>query len=225
MKKFFIPAAVVNAIALVSLILFVGIQIPAFSMWFYRWQFGLNDTYAVVNMYPQDLHEVTRHMILYMQGRVPDLQIMTFVGGAARDFFSPIEIRHMVDVYYLFHYGFMIQYAMIALFVGSLGFFLWRGRAFVSYLFRAWQIAASATFGLLAVLVTAIAVNWHRAFIIFHEIFFDNDYWWLDPREDLLINIVPYDFFIACSVFIGAFFVGGLVLLFLGSTLLLRRKK
>jgi|GEM_PF-6100173 len=81
MKKIFVAGGVVNAICLVTLILFAGVQIPAFGMWFYRWQYGLNGTYEAVNMQPADLHEVTHHMIRYMQGREPDLQIMTTVGG------------------------------------------------------------------------------------------------------------------------------------------------
>jgi len=60
---------------------------------------------------------------------------------------------------------------------------------------------------------------------VFHEIFFNNDYWILDARVDLLINIVPYPFFITISVFIGGFFAMGLVVMFIGSMLAQRRVK
>jgi len=225
MKKLFLASGIINAICLIALILFAGIQLPGFGMWFYRWQYEVNDTYARVDMEPEDLHEVTGHMIRYMQGREPELQIMTTVGGEARYFFSEIEIRHMVDVYDLFAVGLMVQNVLIALFILTLGLFIFRGRAWVRYLFKSWQIGAAAVGLSLLTLVVVIAVNWHHAFVVFHEIFFDNDYWILDARVDLLINIVPYAFFITISVFIGGFFAAGLVGLFVGATLAMRRMR
>jgi len=65
-----------NALALIMLILWAAIALPTFGMWFYRWQFsqigsdGMT-TYERVQMQPEHLHEVTLHMIRYMQGRLP----------------------------------------------------------------------------------------------------------------------------------------------------------
>ena len=41
---------------------------------------------------------------------------------------------------------------------------------------------------------TAIAVDFDRAFILFHKIFFNNDLWQLNYATDLLMNIVPETF-------------------------------
>lgn len=225
MQKLLKISGIINAISLITLILFLGVQLPGFGMWFYRWQYRVNNTYEVVNMEPDDLHEVTRHMIRYMQGREPELQIMTTVGGEERYFFSEIEIRHMIDVYELFAVGFVIQNVLIVLFLATLALFLRRGRAHLSYLLRSWQILAAAKLLGLLTLVIVIAVNWHHAFVVFHEIFFNNDYWILDTRVDLLINIVPYPFFITISAFIGGFFALGLLALFGASTVMLHRRK
>jgi len=225
MQKILKLSGVLNAISLITLILFLGVQLSGFGMWFYRWQYDVNNTYEVVNMQPEDLHEVTRHMIRYMQGREPDLQIMTTVGGEARYFFSEIEIRHMIDVYELFAVGLVIQNILIVLFLATLGLFIFKGREHFRYLFKSWQIGTIAILAALLILVAVIAINWHHAFVIFHEIFFDNDYWILDSRVDLLINIVPYPFFITISAFIGGFFAAGLVVLGGVSTVLLRRGK
>jgi len=225
MKKLFSATGLINAVCLVALILFTGIQLPAFGMWFYRWQYDVNNTYEVVNMEPEHLHEVTRHMIHYMQGREPDLQITTTVGGEVRPFFSEIELRHMEDVYDLFAVGLMIQSFVIGLFLATLGAFLLWGRERLWVLFQSWKIAAASVFLGLATLVAVIAINWHHAFVVFHEIFFNNDYWILDPRVDLLINIVPYPFFITISAFIGGFFAVGLVAMFVAGRLAQRRVK
>lgn len=38
-------------------------------------------------------------------------------------------------------------------------------------------------------------INFSQAFIIFHKIFFRNDYWIFDARTDPVITILPQDFF------------------------------
>jgi len=214
-------SGIVNAICLIALILLVGLQLPAFGMWFYRWQYGGNHTYEQVDMAPEDLHEVTRHMIRYLQGREPDLQIRATVGGEARYFFSEVELRHMADVRDLFAAGQVLRNVLILLFLLTLGVCLLWGRAWTRYLFRSWQIGAVTALLSSSVLTAVIAVNWHDAFLVFHEIFFDNDYWMLDDRVKLLVNIVPYEFFVMASVVIGSFFAAGLGLLCLSSTLAL----
>ena len=51
-----------------------------------------------------------------------------------------------------------------------------------------------------------------KYFTIFHEIFFDNDLWLLDPSTDLLIRMLPEGFFMDMVIRIGIIF---LVLMFL----------
>lgn len=61
--------------------------------------------------------------------------------------------------------------------------------------------------GILAVAVPSavgvgVALNWDRAFVIFHKIFFANDLWLFDPRTDPVIRILPDTYFLACAVMI-----------------------
>ena len=222
-KALFVASGIIAGFSLITLLLYFAIVVPSFGMWFYHWQYDINDTYNVVNMRPDDLHEVTRHMIRYMQGhydRDTGLQIMTVVGGVPRYFFSPIEIRHMVDVYDLFAVGFIIRNVAAILLVLCGAVFAIFGRDRLRCLLAGLQIASGVVFASLAILAITIAISWHQAFIVFHEIFFDNDYWILDSRVDLLINIVPYEFFITLSAVIGGFFAVGLVVIFGLSTLL-----
>jgi len=227
MKGLFRVSGAVCAVCLLGIILISGVFLPSFGMWFYYRQFEVNDTYAVLNVEPEDLHVVVHHMIGYLRGVEDDLQIETVVGGRARPFFSDIEIRHMVDVRNLVVIASNVRTILIVLLVFSLVPLLGlRDKAhrnmWVCFL-KSMQYVSAIIFGLVSVLVVIISLNWNRAWWVFHEIFFNNDYWILDPRVDLLINIVPYPFFFAMSVFIGVFFGVGLVFVFAGSTLLLRR--
>ena len=228
MNKLLITAGVIFAVSLIGLLLYASVAIPSFGMWFYYWQYDVNGTYARVNMEPEHLHEVTRHMIRYMRGlgdRETGLQILTVVGGQTRYFFSDIEIRHMVDVYDLFAIGFLLRNIFIVCILASCAVFALWGRNCLRILARSSQIASLSVFAILALLAAVTAINWHSAFVVFHEIFFNNDYWILNPAVDLLINIVPYEFFITLSIVLSAIFALGLVIIFTSSTILLRRGK
>lgn len=47
-----------------------------------------------------------------------------------------------------------------------------------------------------------IALNWERAFVMFHELVFDNDYWLFDAVTDPVITILPDAFFMHCTLMI-----------------------
>ena len=52
------------------------------------------------------------------------------------------------------------------------------------------------------VVLIPIAINFDKAFILFHEIMFDNDYWIFDPEIDPIINLLPQEFFFHASLMI-----------------------
>lgn len=52
------------------------------------------------------------------------------------------------------------------------------------------------------VVLIPIAINFDKAFILFHEIMFDNDYWIFDPEKDPIINLLPQEFFFHASLMI-----------------------
>ena len=49
------------------------------------------------------------------------------------------------------------------------------------------------------VLVMAV-VGWDRFFVLFHEVFFNNDFWVFDSQTDPVIFILPDSFFLNCLV-------------------------
>ena len=73
-------------------------------------------------------------------------------------------------------------------------------------------------FTVVLVLIGIISTDFSKYFIIFHHIFFNNDLWILDPRTDMLINIVPEPFFMDTALRIAIVFAV-LVLVFLGINL------
>lgn len=53
-----------------------------------------------------------------------------------------------------------------------------------------------------AVLLIPFAVDFNKSFVIFHKIFFNNDYWLFDPSTDPIINALPEAYFFHCSILI-----------------------
>ena len=64
------------------------------------------------------------------------------------------------------------------------------------------KLAGILTIALPILLGILVAVNWDRAFVLFHEIAFDNDYWLFHPDTDPVITILPDAFFLHCAVMI-----------------------
>ena len=53
-----------------------------------------------------------------------------------------------------------------------------------------------------AAALIALLADWEKFFITFHELVFNNDYWWFDPVTDPVIEILPDAFFEQCAVLI-----------------------
>lgn len=100
--------------------------------------------------------------------------------------------------------------------------YLWGAIAFVfvslMFLFHkdrlTFRIAGVLTLALPLTVVAAIAINFDKAFVLFHKLLFNNMNWVFDPRYDPIITILPEDFFMHCGIFIAlCVIVGALVLL------------
>lgn len=65
-------------------------------------------------------------------------------------------------------------------------------------------LPVSAIMAIILPLLLAIfmADNFDTAFVIFHKIFFRNDYWLFDPATDPVITILPEEFFMHCAIMI-----------------------
>ena len=98
------------------------------------------------------------------------------------------------------------------------------GRAPARPLGRGPAFWAGAGLGGVFLLTGALAaLDFDRAFVVFHALFFPGkDNWLFDPAEDQIINILPQEFFRNCAILILALLVLGCAALILWD---LRRPK
>lgn len=164
--------------------------------------------YAVterVDMRLSDLLSVTDEMMDYLKGDRENLNVEAVIGGVQREFFNAKEKRHMQDVRELFLQGLALR----------------RGAVLLRML--QWGIA-----GVLCTMLglgALISMDFTKYFTYFHLIFFDNMDWYLNPKTDLLINIVPEGFFRDTALRIAGMFLAVSLLFWLMAGALRRRLK
>lgn len=85
-------------------------------------------------------------------------------------------------------------------------------------------LLSSITVILLPIIIgVLVSVNFDRAFVVFHKIFFRNDYWIFNEELDPVIKILPQTFFLHCLLLILFILVLGSGLLFLSHRLVKRK--
>ena len=174
-------------------------------------KYGVAET---VQMEMDDLLDVTEEMMAYLRGRREDLHVPTIVAGQPREFFNDREIAHMEDVRGLFLGGLKLRLAGLFGIAVCLIIMAATGADLGRILPRAVCIGTGLFFAVVCVLAAVIFSDFSKYFIIFHHIFFDNDLWILDPRTNLLINIVPEPFFMDTAARIALIFGAAVAVVF-----------
>lgn len=123
---------------------------------------------------------------------------------------SAPAIEHFKEVKNIF-VAFYYIFAVTAVFLFIIVLYKKKGKDY-SYL-----LPSGITVLVLPLLVAAAcAINFDALFIVFHKIFFRNDYWMFDPVTDPIINLLPDTFFLHCLLLIlGIILLGSLGLFLL----------
>jgi integral membrane protein (TIGR01906 family) len=74
------------------------------------------------------------------------------------------------------------------------------------------------------IILLGCAINFDAAFVLFHKIFFRNDFWLFDPTLDPIINILPDTFFLHSLIVIVFFVLLGSLSLYLASYMVKKGK-
>lgn len=214
------------AFSLIFILLITSVEAVAYwTPGYYEKEYTKYHVTDDVRMEMSDLLTVTEEMMAYLRGRRQDLHVETIVDGQAREFFNEREIAHMEDVRDLFVGAIMLRRLAFAV-IGLTLLALVLLKADLLFLIpRSLCAGAGIFFVVIAALAGIIATDFTRYFTVFHEIFFSNDLWILDPRTDLLINIVPEPFFVDTAARIAVTFGISILMLFLVCIWLIRRGK
>jgi len=208
-------------------------SVEAVTYWtpgYYEREYSKYNVTEDVHMEMDDLLDVTKEMMAYLRGNREDLHVPTIVDGQPREFFNDREIAHMEDVQGLFIGGLWLRRIgiLITLCFAALAYF-WgrksaeRTEALKRLIPKSLCIGTGAVFAVALALIGIISTDFSKYFIVFHKIFFNNDLWVLDPRTDMLINIVPEGFFFDTAARIALVFAGIVMVFFVGNLVLYKR--
>ena len=215
----------ITALCLLVLIVCQSIIIPTFFLPFFRQHYANHEIADSIGMSDEELWYVTVELLDYMRGRREDLDgIRATVNSVEQEFFSERDKIHMIDVRVLYDRLFIVRNVAFFAFVGMI-LLMAITKSRVGYLLARCSREVMAGFLLLAGIVAGIIMfDFDHAFEVFHLIFFDNDYWILFPPRDRLVMMVPLQFFINISIFIGAILAATPVIIIIAATIYLRRE-
>lgn len=141
--------------------------------------------------------------------------------------FNEREVSHMVDVHKLYNLNMTVTYITSGILIASIIYLVIAYKNNIS-LYRDLRFIRNAfLIILLAIIILAgiISLDFDQAFIKFHELFFNNDFWLLDPRTDVMIRMLPQDFFMNMAIRIGKALLAHLVVLFVILAIIIKNNK
>ncbi|WP_291650536.1 TIGR01906 family membrane protein [Clostridium sp.] len=79
-------------------------------------------------------------------------------------------------------------------------------------LFKILNYGANTLISIITVLLASIFIDFSKAFVVFHKIFFNNDYWVFDSKTDPIIDVLPEEVFKLYAIIVIAFVLGFIIL-------------
>ena len=157
-----------------------------------------------------DLTDITEKLLGYLNDDTDNLKITKSINGKEQQVFGEREVLHMVDVKELFLSGRNIKNISFVIVLLSLIYLFIKDKKSIGNTLILSSVTSISVIGLLSVLMY---VDFNKYFTYFHEIFFSNDLWLLNPDTDVLIQMLPIEFFYSIATKIASVFILELVIL------------
>lgn len=213
MKKYlYILLAAVAAVSFITAGLLTAFEAAVYGDFdYYQKEYEKYEVAQALDMDMPEIMRVTEYMMSYLRGGEEELSIVAEVEGKEQDFFNEQDRFHMGEVRDLFLGGLTLRNTAVVILFLSVGLLVLLKGKVNRLLPRVYQ----GTMGIILLLVVVgggvISQDFNKYFVIFHEIFFDNDLWIFDPATDYMIRMLPEGFFYDMTMRIGVFFLGFLV--------------
>ncbi len=184
-----------------SLLLIVGLLIASIEMFavnpgFFRSEYSKLDTAQSIGISEEDLTAVTQKLLDYTTDADDDLDMQANIQGQMQEVFGEREKDHMVDVKLLYLGARNVRTVSLiaAVLLIAAAFVMGRGKTFKT-LCRSFLWVSAGFVVFVGAIALYAALDFTSFWTNFHHVFFTNDLWILDPRTDVLIQMVPEQFF------------------------------
>ncbi|HHW94730.1 MAG TPA: DUF1461 domain-containing protein [Mogibacterium sp.] len=200
--------------------LITSAQIVCFNVpdWWRNEYIKYNTTqYVTGEMSLDDAVYVTEQMLEYCIGRLDSLDdVNATIDGTTSPFFTEREKLHLIDCRNIFLNALRFRSLSLIITTGLLFFLFFSIRkrnvnsssSEFARLISGGYLLALAVIIILAFIILIIgSINFTYLFTEFHELFFDNDLWILNPAVDNLVNIMQEQVFADTALLILKVFI------------------
>jgi|APSaa5957512622_1039677.scaffolds.fasta_scaffold46699_2 integral membrane protein (TIGR01906 family) len=197
MKRFFTNLCVVLAsIMLIVAMLVISIETFAFNRGFFEKEYDKIGTAQDIGISTADLTGVTDVLLDYTQDKRDTLDVQASIEGQIQEVFGEREKEHMVDVKALYIAARNVRtICLIAAPILILIAFLISRKKAIKALCRSFLYTSGAFLVLVVAIGLYAVIDFTAFWTAFHQVFFTNDLWLLNPNTDVLIMMVPEQFF------------------------------
>lgn len=216
------------SISFVLFALLFSVHFWAFNESFYRKQHDsllLYDRHIAeyIGFSDDDLAELTHFTLEYLNDYDATLDKKMVINGTMREVFTDDEKLHMIDVRRLNITANYLCIISFVIFVAGITVILITGKGSAK-LCQAYKQVLLIMLLVISVLGIWIIVDFDSFWDAFHHVFFaGNDLWILDLSKDILIMIVPPDFFNNLVIYIVISFVVLIILFYVFLKIIARK--
>ena len=208
---------ILGALTGICVLIFVfvtNISIVCFDRDFYTKEYQKDNVSEATGMGYEDLSRATDGFLEYLEGTRDSINTEVTIKGETRPVFNEREESHMVDVRALYWGAKTVSYicAVVGVLLAISQFALNRRYALTGIL-RGYLIGNIVFFAILAILAVYAISDFNTFWTSFHQLFFTNDLWLLDPATDLMIVMLGGSFFYDLVIkLIGSFLLDSIVI-------------
>lgn len=185
----------INHLLFIVGLLLISIDFNCFNVNFYEKEYEKLNTASTIGMSQEELLNATTVLLDYTRDERSDMLVNATINGIHTEVFNEREKDHMADVKNLYLNAMRFKNVFLLLELAMIGLLIVIKKWNTIVFWETFKIAAiSFVFVLLFFLLFAL-IDFDSFWRNFHEIFFTNDLWLLDPRTDILIMMVPLQFF------------------------------
>ncbi len=186
MKKIFV---ILLFISISISFLTMSIEQNAYDINYYKRFYRDNKIDLETGKSQEELEEISQDLILYLKYK-GDNEIL-------ERHFNHKEVLHMVDVQNLFRLNRFLKYLGIGTYLFILIFL--HKKLGTRTIGKTFLYGPLVNYGIFLIFGLLATLDFNKYFTYFHHIFFTNDLWLLDPNTDLMIQMLPENFFMGMA--------------------------
>lgn len=179
-----------------------------FARSFYEYEYAKNNTTEDTGMDTEAMLESTDTLLDYLRDERNDIIVEEEVNGEKREVFNERETIHMVDVKVLYQNAITVRNILVGCGIVLLALSVYFSKSFLKGLNSGYRLGVSLVGITIMAIIVYVLADFTSFWTNFHQVFFDNDYWLLDPRTSIMINLFPESFFFDLVIRIILWFVG-----------------